>query len=397
MESNATFIFADREIEPMKTQGKIDDKIGTFIERLKNKISINLNDFDFYYNGKTVNRDCTISKIKNIKNSKDIEITVRTKEKVMKCPSCICNNCVIKVQNYKLSFNNCCRHPFHKEVRILDEYENSQRIDYKQISCHKCKRSLSKYLDDFYKCFNCSQLVGSAYYYCKRCTEEHIKLKSHKAIKYDEKFYYCRDHFNKYISYCKKCQINLCDICEKEHKKGHEIIRYGNPDTKPIKEDLEKIRSNTEDLKIIVEQIKNMLDGAVNLMEKYYIIAKDIIGKYENYNKALQNFQVIESVNNLSRSNLDIMADLKNIISGNKSNEDWIKKCIVLIGIFKGDRDFYTNKNIFKSDEEDFNQEDNSDEEEIETNLNNAENNEYEEQNANYIQLKSKSKFNNNS
>jgi hypothetical protein len=66
MESNATFIFADREIEPMKTQGKIDEKIGTFIERLKNKISINLNDFDFYYNGKIVNRDCTISKIKNI-------------------------------------------------------------------------------------------------------------------------------------------------------------------------------------------------------------------------------------------------------------------------------------------------------------------------------------------
>ena len=91
------------------------------------------------------------------------------------------------------------------------------------------------------------------------------------------------------------------------------------------------------------------------------------------------------------------MTDLQNIISGNKSNEDWIKKCKVLIGIFKGDRDFYTNKDIIKSDEEDFNQEDNSDEEEIETNLNNAENNEYEEQNANYIQLKSKSKFNNNS
>ena len=52
-----------------------------------------------------------------------------------------------------------------------------------------------------------------------------------------------------YISYCKKCKINICMKCQKEHIK-HEMILYGEilPDKKDL---LEKLRE--------FKNIKNIL------------------------------------------------------------------------------------------------------------------------------------------
>ena len=265
----------------------------------------------------------------------------------MKCPKCICNNSIIKMENYRVKFSECCHH--HQATIIFDEYENSQKIDYTKIACHTngCKKVQSKNLEDFYKCLECSQLIGYAIYYCKKCNENHIETDKHKTIKYDEKYYYCTDHFNKFISFCKNCKENLCKDCEAEHKQGHEIKKFDaiNIDVQPIKKDLEEIRQKTRDLKLIVNQIKNLLDGAVSIIEKYYTIAEDLITKYESYNKTLKNFQVIESIEYLSVSNKEIMYDLQNIIKGKKSKENWIKKCKILIGIQEGDREFYKGEN----------------------------------------------------
>ena len=45
----------------------------------------------------------------------------------MKCPECICNNSIIKMENYRVKFSECCHH--HQKTIIFDEYENSQKID----------------------------------------------------------------------------------------------------------------------------------------------------------------------------------------------------------------------------------------------------------------------------
>lgn len=122
------------------------------------------------------------------------------------------------------------------------------------------------------------------------------------------------------------------------------------PDIIEIKKNLEDIKQRTKNLKIIVAQIKNMMDHSLKIIEKYYDIAQDIIGKYESYNKKLKNFQVLETIRCLSDSNKEIMNDLNKIISENKTKEDWINKCKILIEIFKCDREFYIGEAV-KTDE----------------------------------------------
>ena len=57
------------------------------------------------------------------------------------------------------------------------------------------------------------------------------------------------------------------------------------PNLDNIKESLSKINENINILRQIVENIKEELDGAVKIFEKYNEIAKDINNEYELYNK----------------------------------------------------------------------------------------------------------------
>ena len=340
MEAISSFYFRDREIDPIRIQCKTNDKFGFIFDKFANKYNIKSDDYEFYSLDKLLPRESTI---KNYTNNKNFDINVKRKNKIMKCPECICNNCIIRMKNYKLNFSEC-RYG-HEQTQIFNNYENSQRIDYTQIICHvnECKEPQSKSLEDFYKCMDCSKLNGNTTYFCQKHYEAHKKSEHHTLIKYDEKYYFCPEHFKKFLSYCTVCRTNLCDLCEKEHEKDHNIKRFDsiNLDLETIKNDLKDIKSKTDNLKNIVNQIKNLIDGAVSIIEKYYTISLDLIRKYESFNKTLKNYQVIESIDYLTISNKEIIKDLKNIINGNKSKQDWVKKCKILIGIYKGDREFY--------------------------------------------------------
>ena len=48
---------------------------------------------------------------------------------------------------------------------------------------------------------------------------------SHYIINFDEKNYICEIHKNHYISYCKNCNIDICELCKIPHK-SHEVISY---------------------------------------------------------------------------------------------------------------------------------------------------------------------------
>ena len=109
-------------------------------------------------------------------------------------------------------------------------------------------------------------------------------------------------------------------------------------DTKNIKDNLNKIKDTIEDLKCIVEKIKEYLDGSVRIFEKYYNIAQDVIYKYETYNKELKNYRILKSVLNLKDSNEKIMKDLDEIINGEKFMEQINR----IINIYIVDREDYT-------------------------------------------------------
>ena len=122
------------------------------------------------------------------------------------------------------------------------------------------------------------------------------------------------------------------------------IVIYG-PDIKDIKKKLDKIDEKIEDLKTIVKIIKNKMDGTIKIIENYHSIAQDMIKKYETFNSRLKNYQILKTINYLFISNREIINDIDNIINGNKSKDDWKKKCNILIDIIDGDRSDYKNEN----------------------------------------------------
>jgi len=111
-----------------------------------------------------------------------------------------------------------------------------------------------------------------------------------------------------------------------------------------ISKNLDKIYAKIDDLKIIVKVIKNKMDGAIKIIEKYYSIAQDVIKKYESFNSKLKNYQILKTINYLSISNNEIIKQIDNVISGNKSKDDWKKKCDILIDIIESDRADYKNE-----------------------------------------------------
>ena len=338
MDAIAIFYSEGKILDKIIIQCKSNESMYSIFEKFSNKIGSKVSDFDFFYKGKKVKEDSTIISLKNNKNANDIDISFKKRSKIMKCPECVCNNCIIKIEKYRLNFTECCHE--HKTTNIIfDKYEGSQNIEFNKIRCNKCQKSQNDDLKDFSKCLRCSKQFKYAIYYCYECSLSHAH--SQFLIKYDEKYYYCQDHFKSYKSYCATCNTNLCELCEKTHRnQNHRVLKYDQifPDINPIKLKLEDIKTRIDDLKIVVDQIKNNMDGAVRIMEQYYDIAQDIISKYESFNKKFTNFQVLKTVSFLHFSNLEVLKDLVEITEG---DQDLKYKCNKLIDIYKSDRSNY--------------------------------------------------------
>jgi len=232
---------ADLNGRLIRIQCKTNDKFGFIFDKFANKYNIKSDDYEFYSLDKLLPRESTI---KNYTNNKNFDINVKRKNKIMKCPECICNNCVIKVDKYRLNFTECCHsHKCHNI--IFDKYEGSQNIEFNKIRCNKCQKSQNDVLKDFSKCLKCSKQFKYAIYYCYECSLSHAH--SQFMIKYDEKYYYCEDHFKLYQSFCSTCNSNLCESCEMNHKnKNHRVLKFEKmaPSLNPIKSKLEEDVNN---------------------------------------------------------------------------------------------------------------------------------------------------------
>ena len=338
MDSIAIFFSDEKNLEKIIIHCKNNDFMANIFEKFALNVSAKVSDFNFYYKGKKIKADTTIMKLKNNQKATDIDISYKKRSKIMKCPECVCNNCIIKIENYRLNFSECC-HGHVTNDKIFDKYEQSQNIEFDKIICHKCQKSQKDDFKDFSKCLECSKKFKYAIYYCSECSSSHHHAQ--KLIKYDEKYYYCQEHFKLFRTFCVSCNQNLCESCEKGHTlQNCNLIKFEQmiPDVNKIKIKLEEIKEKIENLKIVVDQIKNNMDGAVRIMERYYDISYDIINKYESFNQKFKNYQVLKTVSFLAESNEMIIKDLKNIT---ESDADLRDKCNELIGIYKSDRKNY--------------------------------------------------------
>ena len=150
-----------------------------------------------------------------------------------------------------------------------------------KINCDKCQsqNKSDSYNNKFFKCCSCKQFL------CPLCKNSHDK--SHPVINYDDKCFICENHGKYYTKYCNQCKINICVLCEIDHK-SHNMIYYNDimPNKEivvdSIKELEDKINKFQEDLEII----KKLYDKLIKNLKVYYSILKKIVDEYDDNNEA---------------------------------------------------------------------------------------------------------------
>ena len=285
----------------------INEKMKDICQRFKDKVELDKNRKIFYsYNGNIgFNEESTFEKIANSEDKKrkkmsvlifDNEMDVKEKDiiksKNIICPKCY-ENIYMDIKDYKIDLYECKNgHKF--ENLSLNEFEETQLIDRVKIICDVCKQKnqSTSYNNEFYFCLTCKNKI------CPLCKSNHNK--SHKIIKYEDRFYICEKHNENFCSFCTECKSNLCTLCDehKEHKKINFI------DVLPNKDELEQkilfLNDSIYCFNDIIKSLIALLKEVENKINMYFKINEDIIRNFDNKNR---NYEIIDYLNKFLKNN----------------------------------------------------------------------------------------------
>ena len=305
-------------------QCNLNEKLKDICQRFKDKVGLNNTNIYYSYNGQVgIDEE---KKFEEIANSEDklrkkmniivfdnlIEIKGKEiiKSKNIICPECK-ENIRMNINEYKINLLKC-KNGHNKENILLDEFEETQNINLTDIICNICKnnnKSIS-YDNIFYKCLTCNINI------CPLCKSSHDK--NHIIINYDEKYYICNEHNEKYMLYCEDCNKNLCTLCDghKEHKRIFFV------DILPKKEDLIKkkqlLKSTIDDFNSEIKVLISRFNEVTNKINIYYKIIEDMVNNYDNKNR---NYEIIYNLNQIQNNNIN--EELKKIIRCNNIIEKY--------------------------------------------------------------------------
>lgn len=202
--------------------------------------------------------------------------------------------------------------------------------------------------------------------YCTHCSPEKIsemdesinnynKLRN-KLIKseyYNKSDFYCSKHCdNIFNSFCKKCNLNICECCLNRHH-NHVKIELNNLilDQRDIFINKIKIRKQKEIYDKIIENIlktKNEIDNEINnliiMIRNIYSLEEYVIKNY-NINNQNKNYFYLENFKNII-NNLDINFSLSNEFINESNFETRSKALIESIIIFKNSHKDEINESI---------------------------------------------------
>ena len=212
---NVKFIYMKNKYE-IKLAGN-NLTINNIINKFASILNIDIKQLYFIYKGKLLflNNNKKINELNDnnlIIFVFNLNIKRNNNEKELKniiCPECK-KLSIINNNNDLFSINCINKHIFNDFT--INLFLESQFIDESKIKCDKCENN-KYYYNKFYICSNGKNI-------CPLCAE--IYKSEYNIIDYDYRFYICIKHTNKYISYCKTCNINSCNKCENEHK-NHKI------------------------------------------------------------------------------------------------------------------------------------------------------------------------------
>ena len=312
-------------------QAKLTDKMSLVFQKFKTKAQTNSASLIFLYKGNTISEDPQLeqvisnddrneNKMKIVVNSLDSQQNANTSTNSISvdiiCPQCK-ENCMIKIENCKISFN--CKNGHNQENILLDEFKKTQGIDLTKTTCDNCKEKnrSETYNKEFYRCLNCKLNL------CPLCKGGHDR--THKIINFDQKNYICEQHHEDFIKYCTKCKLNLCLNCSNDHK-DHACVPFDTilPDINKIKEEKDKLNSLIENMKKNIDDIKTKLDKIIENLKIYYEIYDNLLKNYDNKKRNYELFQ------NLDEINKNMIIENLNDIDGNNNISYKLTKLIDL-------------------------------------------------------------------
>jgi len=297
-------------------QSNFNDSMKKICMNFAQKVSIDLNNIFFCYNGNKINMNLKCSDvIKNLdKERKKMSIVVNeindtiinTKNMMIKanypiCPKCL-ENSKIQIKDYKINIFGCAKEHITNNI-LLEKYEDTQKINISKIICQVCNANnkSNTYNNEFYLCNSCQINL------CPLCKEKHEK--KHNIVNWDLKDFYCKEHNDLYYSFCQTCKKNLCIICENAHN-NHEIISYGK-----LMPNVDKLRNKLNESRDIINKFKNDIKEVIFRLNKVmdnidiiYNINNNILNNFIIKNR---NIMVLENINNIN-SNL-LINDIINI------------------------------------------------------------------------------------
>ena len=178
----------------------LNEKMKDIYNRFKDKVNLKNNNIYYTYNGEILkDEELKLEEIVNIEDKKRKKMNIIIynniiKEEIIKSKNIICPECKenirMNINEYKIDLYGCKNGHNIKNI-LLNEFEETQNMT--DIICNICKnnnKSIS-YNNIFYKCLTCNNNI------CPLCKCNHDK--NHIIINYDEKYYICNEHNEKYI------------------------------------------------------------------------------------------------------------------------------------------------------------------------------------------------------
>ena len=270
------------------------EKIKNIYSRFCSKAQLDINKIYFIYSGSVLNEELTIESVINqFDNSrKKMNIIVdlkygqiNNKNNLIKAEQIICPQCKetakIFIKDYLITIFGC-KHNHTTNNILLDQFEESQKIDESKVVCNACKtRNKEKSFNkQFYICLKCKLNL------CPLCKDIHDK--NHYIIDYNNKNYICPQHGDNYSSFCQTCNKNICIECENSHS-THNIIYFGKilPNKDNLNGILNELKNNIDKFKLDLSNIIEKLNYVKNNVDNYYKLVKDIYDSLKIQKKKL--------------------------------------------------------------------------------------------------------------
>ena len=304
-------------------QYKIEDyenNLYNILNKYSSYLNKNFTDLLFLHKGKLLN----LNNIKKLDNKKYNKITllvsiskinIKNEKKELsdvKCPEC--NNLSrLYINEEKISLNNCVNKHNIIDLNINKFFETQFHKD-SDIKCFICNNDINLY-NNFFLC-SCNN------YFCPLCALNHDK--KHYMIKYNERLHKCK-HNNIFTSYCKTCNINLCEKCEEEHiVNKHNLVSYKEiiPNKKKlieIKNQIIEIYDKLNRYKFEIGKLNNLyiknMNNIIDEINKYLLIFDYFKNSIENLN----NYERIKNITNFKKKKL--MKEIDVFLNENINNK----------------------------------------------------------------------------